>query len=93
LSHLPERLETLRRVGVPYTDEMIENAVSDALAQAMPDGSRVGGLIERYGEETTVRNFDDLAGVPTEMDAMVAYLQVLGQLVDITDTVPTLQEE
>ncbi|WP_375262263.1 cytochrome-c oxidase, cbb3-type subunit II [Palleronia sp.] len=93
ITDLPERLRALQRVGVPYTDEMIENSVSDALAQAMPDGPRVSGLIERYGEETTIRNFDGLSGAPTEMDAMVAYLQVLGQLVDITDIAQTLEEE
>nr|WP_227419948.1 cytochrome-c oxidase, cbb3-type subunit II [Roseitranquillus sediminis] len=83
LRDLPERLATLRMVGVPYSDEQIENAIPDALAQVDPDGARVDGLIERYGEETNIRNFDDLAGVPTEMDAMVAYLQVLGRLIDI----------
>jgi cytochrome c oxidase cbb3-type subunit 2 len=83
LHDLPERLATLRAVGVPYTDAQVENAVQDALGQVDPDGDRAEGLIERYGEATNVRNFDDLPGVPTEMDAMIAYLQVLGQLVDI----------
>lgn len=77
-----ERLETLRAVGVPYTDAQIENAVADARAQADPDGPGVDGLVERYGEATNIRNFDGQPGV-TEMDAMVAYLQVLGTLVDI----------
>lgn len=40
------------------------------------------GVVERYGEATNVRNFDGEGGVPTEMDALVAYLQVLGTLVD-----------
>ena len=93
LGDIAERLQTLRRVGVPYTDEMIENAARDARAQVDPDGELAEGLIERYGEATTIRNFDDLPGVPTEMDAMVAYLQVLGQLVDITATEPVLAEE
>jgi cytochrome c oxidase cbb3-type subunit 2 len=82
LSDLPERLATLRSVGVPYTDEQIANAVQDARGQVDPDGERAQGLIERYGEATNIRNFDDQPGVPTEMDAMIAYLQVLGQLID-----------
>jgi cytochrome c oxidase cbb3-type subunit 2 len=82
LSDLPERLATLREVGVPYTDAQIENAVQDARGQVDPDGERAEGLIERYGEATNVRNFDGQAGAPTEMDAMIAYLQVLGQLID-----------
>jgi cytochrome c oxidase cbb3-type subunit 2 len=80
---MPERLATLRTVGVPYSDAQIENAVADARAQANPDAAGVDGLLERYGEATNVRNFDDLPGVPTEMDALVAYLQILGRLVDV----------
>ncbi len=83
LSDLPARLATLRAVGVPYTDEQVDNAVQDALGQVSPDGDRADGLIERYGEATNIRNFDDQIGVPTEMDAIIAYLQVLGQLIDI----------
>ena len=83
LRDLPARLATLRVVGVPYTDAQIENAVQDALGQVNPDGDRADGLIERYGEATTIRNFDAQPGVPTEMDAIVAYLQVLGRLVDM----------
>ncbi len=55
----------------------------DALGQVNPDGDRADGLIERYGEATNIRNFDDQPGVPTEMDAIVAYLQILGQLIDV----------
>ena len=29
------------------------------------------------------RNFDGKAGAPTELDALVAYLQMLGTLVDL----------
>jgi cytochrome c oxidase cbb3-type subunit II len=82
LGDLPERLATLRTVGVPYTAEQIENAAQDALGQIDPDGERAEGLVERYGEATNIRNFDGQGGAPTEMDAMIAYLQVLGQLID-----------
>ncbi len=69
-------------VGVPYTDEMIANAGADAHAQANPDHPNAGGVSQRYGEATNVRAFDGNPARLTEMDAMVAYLQVLGRLTD-----------
>lgn len=77
--HIGDDLAAMRRVGVPYTDEMIANAAADTLAQASPDRDR-SGLIERYGEATNIRAFDRDRPFVSEMDAMVAYLQILGQL-------------
>ncbi len=73
-------------VGTPYTDEMLEQAQADFRAQADPD-SDYDGLLERYGDKVNVRNFD---GQPelTEMDALVAYLQMLGTLVDFSTFTP-----
>ena len=78
-------LKTNRLVGVPYTDEMIEMAVADFRAQADPDLDD-GGVQERY-PNAVVANFD---GQPelTEMDALVAYLQMLGTLVDFSTFTP-----
>mgnify|MGYP000140757941 CR=1 FL=1 len=73
-------------VGVPYTEEMIANAQADFKAQADPD-SDYDGLIERYGDKVSVRNFDGQAEL-TEMDALVAYLQMLGTLVDFSTFTP-----
>mmetsp|Transcript_5488 Transcript_5488/g.8800 ORF Transcript_5488/g.8800 Transcript_5488/m.8800 type:complete len:244 (-) Transcript_5488:193-924(-) len=74
-------------VGVPYTEDMLENAQSDFMAQADPD-SDYDGLLERYGEDgVNVRNFDGQAGV-SEMDAVIAYLQMLGTLVDFSTFTP-----
>jgi cytochrome c oxidase cbb3-type subunit 2 len=73
-------LTALRRVGVPYTDEMIANAAADAIGQADPDGNRSDGVAERYGEATNIRAFDGDSSRLTEMDALVAYLQILGRL-------------
>jgi cytochrome c oxidase cbb3-type subunit 2 len=39
-------------------------------------------VTQRYGEATTVRAFDGQPDRLTEMDALVAYLQVLGRLTD-----------
>ena len=86
-THTVALLETHRMVGVPYTDEMIENAQADFKAQADPD-SDYDGLQERYGG-ATVSNFDGQAAL-TEMDAMIAYLQVLGTMVDFSTFTPAV---
>ena len=78
---LGAHLTTLRRLGVPYTDDMIANAEGDALAQTLADSDEADEVIARYGETTTVRNFDGTQQL-TEMDALIAYLQMLGTLVD-----------
>jgi len=75
-------LETLRAVGVPYTDEQIDMAQADLWAQADPDGDH-GALLERYPNAET-GNLDGDPDRLTEMDALVAYLQVLGRMVDFS---------
>ncbi len=76
-------------MGIPYTDADIENAESDLAAQANPDLS-AGDLQERY-PKTQIRDFDGNPDQITEMDALVAYLQMLGTLVDVNDA--AAQEE
>jgi len=73
-------LIALRRVGVPYSDEDVAKAVEDALAQADPDAD-TSGLRARY-PKAQARDFDGNPSRVTEMDALVAYLQMLGTLVD-----------
>jgi cytochrome c oxidase cbb3-type subunit 2 len=77
-----EHLAALRKVGVPYTDDMIANARSDAYGQATPDTPYAEGVTKRYGAATNVRAFDGKPGQLTELDALVAYLQILGKLTD-----------
>ena len=79
-SDLGLHLQAQRAVGVPYTDEMIANAADDAFGQAAPDSPGAQGVAKRYGEATTVRAFDGNPEILTEMDALVAYLQILGRL-------------
>lgn len=81
-----EHLKTLRIVGVPYTDEQIDNAAKDLEVQTRPDGD-TAGLLKRY-PKAVVSNFDGNPAVVTEMDALVAYLQMLGTLVDFTKYQP-----
>ena len=80
-SIIEAHLKTNRMVGVPYTDDQIANAEADLRAQADPDNAGVDAFTKRY-PKAVVRNFDGKAGPPTEMDALVAYLQMLGTLVD-----------
>lgn len=79
---LSAHLKAQRAVGVPYTDDMIVNAAADAYGQASPDSPRAEGVIKRYGKATNMRAFDGRANELTEMDALVAYLQILGGLTD-----------
>ncbi|MEO1640985.1 MAG: cytochrome-c oxidase, cbb3-type subunit II [Pseudomonadota bacterium] len=84
-SQMEALLSTHRIVGVPYTEEMIENAVADLKVQADPDGDW-DDMLDRY-PGAVVSNFD---GQPelTEMDALIAYMQMLGTLVDFSTFVP-----
>jgi cytochrome c oxidase cbb3-type subunit 2 len=83
---LGNHLAALRAVGVPYTDEQIANATQDAYGQANPDSPEAAGVAERYGDATQIRQFDGQATKLTDMDALVAYLQVLGTLTNVAHT-------
>jgi cytochrome c oxidase cbb3-type subunit 2 len=90
-SDIAEHLKTLRIVGVPYTGEEIENAAADLAAQATPDAD-TAGLLARYPKAAT-GDFDGDPAEVTEMDALVAYLQVLGRMVDFTTYRPDYKSE
>lgn len=79
-------LQANKTLGVPYTDEMVELAAADMQAQADPNGDHAG-LLERY-PKAVVGDLDGEPGRLTEMDALVAYLQILGQMVDFTQVEP-----
>lgn len=81
IDDIQDHLRANRAVGVPYTDEMLEQAFADLKAQADPDAD-TDGLLERY-PKAVVSKFNDRSKALTEMDALVAYLQMLGTLVDL----------
>ena len=83
--YIQDVMKTHSLVGVPYTDEMLEAAVEDFKAQADPDAD-TDGLLARYPGAQT-RNFDGQAQL-TEMDAIIAYMQVLGTMVDFSTFTP-----
>ena len=74
-------LTALQRVGVPYSDIDITMAPKDLMAQANPDAD-AGDLATRY-PKAQIRDYDGDPARVTEMDALVAYLQMLGTLVDV----------
>jgi cytochrome c oxidase cbb3-type subunit 2 len=83
--YIEDVMKTNQVVGVPYTEDMLKNARADFAAQADPD-SDYEGLQERY-HNAQVRNFDGEPGI-SEMDALIAYLQVLGTMVDFSTFIP-----
>ena len=83
-SDLVARMQTLKMVGVPYSDEMIANAEKDFAAQIDPDSRPARELVKRYPKAKIVKVDQRLGPEPTELDALVAYLQILGQMVDFT---------
>jgi cytochrome c oxidase cbb3-type subunit 2 len=84
-TYIEDRLETDAFVGVPYTPAMIVAAKEDFAAQIDPLADTTG-LLARY-PKAQVRSFDGNPGV-SEMDALIAYLQVLGTMVDFTTFEP-----
>ncbi len=73
-------LTALSRVGVPYTEEAIAQADADLVAQADPNAD-AQALKARY-PKAQARDYDGNPAQVTEMDAVIAYLQMLGTLVD-----------
>lgn len=79
---IEDELRAQKAVGVPYTEAMIKNAKADLVAQSDEFSSDVSKLKSRYGDKLNVRDFDGNPAKLTEMDALVAYLQMIGTLVD-----------
>jgi cytochrome c oxidase cbb3-type subunit 2 len=81
---IQDKLRALQQVGVPYTEDQVRNAKADLEAQADPFDAGGSALQKRYGGKINRRDFDGQPGELTEMDALVAYLQMLGTLVDFS---------
>lgn len=76
-----EHLQALSKVGVPYDGVAILSAADDVRAQAT--GEKTETLLARY-PGARIGDFDGQPGRITEMDALIAYLQVLGTMVDFS---------
>jgi len=82
VTNVAMELKANRAVGVPYSDDMLENAEADMKAQADPNADTTA-LEARY-PKAKIGDFDGDPTKLTEMDALVAYLQMLGTLVDFS---------
>jgi len=80
---IKEELAANRAVGVPYTKDMIDNAKADLEAQVNPDSGKAAKLAKRY-PKFQIRDFDGNPKMISEADALIAYMQMLGTLVDFS---------
>ena len=80
-AHIAQDMKVQALLGVPYTDEMIANALADVRTQATPDAPEADALAKRY-PKAQARDFDGDPNRITQADALIAYLQMLGTLVD-----------
>ncbi|MBS0236188.1 MAG: cytochrome-c oxidase, cbb3-type subunit II [Proteobacteria bacterium] len=73
-----------KMVGVPYTDEDIAIALQDIEVQLgmKEDAALVESFKKRY-PNAVIRKFNKQSPIVTEMDALVAYLQSLGNRIDL----------
>jgi cytochrome c oxidase cbb3-type subunit 2 len=80
-THIADDMRVLAALGVPYTAEMIDNAVADVRTQASAEGAGAADFAKRY-PKAQARDFDGDPARVSEADALIAYLQMLGTLVD-----------
>jgi len=80
-TNIADDLKVQAHLGVPYSPEMITNAVTDLKTQATTDAPDASELDKRY-PKAQVRDFDGNPGSITEADALIAYLQLLGTQVN-----------
>ena len=74
-------LQANREVGVSYTQDQIDQARQDLEAQADPNADGLDAMQKRY-PKAQARDFDGDPSRITEGDALIAYLQMMGTLVD-----------
>jgi cytochrome c oxidase cbb3-type subunit II len=89
-SRITQMMTANQTLGVPYDAAMIENAAIDIKAQIDPEGN-TADLLARY-PKAVIADFDGNAQRLTEMDALLAYLQILGTLVDFSTYDPVANE-
>lgn len=82
-AHIENDLKANRAVGVPYTDEMLAKAKTDLEAQVDPFSDEYDAFLARY-PKAQIRDFDGNPRKITEMDALIAYMQILGTMVDFS---------
>ena len=86
-----EHLKALKALGVPYTAADIAKANDDLKLQATPDAD-MADLAARF-PKSQGRDYDGNPAMVSEMDALIAYLQMLGTLVDFKAAEPQEQRK
>ena len=77
------RLRALKLVGVPYSETEVEYEQNiKRFGKEVADKLDISKAEENLIKQAMENNYDGVPSVITEMDAMVAYLQVLGTMVD-----------
>jgi cytochrome c oxidase cbb3-type subunit 2 len=84
-SQIQNRMRALKAVGVPYSNTEEEyQANVEQFGQEMADKFNIHKAQETLLAEAQAQDFDGDRTRVTEMDALVAYLQVLGTMVDFS---------
>lgn len=83
IPNIADHLKVQRILGVPYSDEMVSQAAADLKAQADPESDTAEDVAVRY-PKAQIRDFDGDPNRLTELDALIAYMQMLGTLVDFS---------
>jgi cytochrome c oxidase cbb3-type subunit 2 len=80
-AHIDDDMKVNAALGVPYTPDMIARAQADLKIQATTDAPEAADFVKRY-PKAVARDYDGDPSRITEADALIAYLQALGTLVD-----------
>jgi len=84
-SDIQERMRALKRTGVPYSETQQEYDANVAeFGAAAADQLDILHAEENLIHQALTEDYDGQRGRITEMDALVAYLQVLGTMVDFS---------
>jgi cytochrome c oxidase cbb3-type subunit 2 len=83
ISDVQGRLKALRMTGVPYSNSQVEYEQNvKTFGEDVAKTLRIEDAEKTVLAQAQAGNFDNNPAVLTEMDAVVAYLQVLGTMVD-----------
>ncbi|WP_372592126.1 cytochrome-c oxidase, cbb3-type subunit II [Guyparkeria sp.] len=84
-SQIENRMIALKRVGVPYSRSQDEyDANVEQFGAEMADSLHISNATEVLEAQAAAENWDGKPEQITEMDALVAYLQMLGTMVDFS---------
>ncbi len=82
---IANRMRALKKVGVPYSETEAEfKANVERFGESVAVQLDINHAEKNLVEQAQQGNYDGIPGRLTEMDALVAYLQMLGTLVDFS---------